>query len=301
MSFKVKFWGVRGSIACPGQRHMIYGGNTSCLEVSIGGERFILDGGTGIRNLGHWLPKKGVKQATVLFSHTHWDHINGVPFFAPAYQAGNAFRVLAGHLADTGGIANIFAKQMSDPYFPVPSSAMRAAITFEDFRAGDSFKLGHNDRVSVRTAPLRHPNGATGYRFDCRGRSVCYVTDTEHVPERLDSNILGLIEGADLMIYDCTYTDQEFAGKIGWGHSSWQEGVRLALAGNVRRLAIFHHDPDHDDEFMDRLALAARREWAGAFVARESMQLDIDQLAEQEPQRATAMRPRLVTIGGRSA
>ena len=301
MSFKLKFWGVRGSIACPGQRHMVYGGNTACLEVSAGGERFIFDGGTGIRNLGQWLPKKGVREATVLFSHTHWDHINGLPFFAPAYQPGNHFRLLAGHLGQTGGIASIFARQMSDPYFPVPTSAMRANLRFEDFTAGDRFGLGVADRVGVRTAPLNHPNGATGYRLDYQGRSLCYVTDTEHRPGTLDANILGLIEGADLLIYDCTYTDQEFAGKIGWGHSTWQEGIRLAQTANVRRLAIFHHDPDHDDSFMDRLALAARREWAGAFVARESMRLDLHRLVEEELPRPVNLRPRLITVGGRRA
>jgi phosphoribosyl 1,2-cyclic phosphodiesterase len=128
----------------------------------------------------------------------------------------------------------------------------------------------------VRTAPLNHPNGATGYRLELGGRSVCYVTDTEHLPGEPDKNVLGLIEGADLVIYDSTYTDEEFPGKVGWGHSTWQEGVRLCRTAGARRLAIFHHDPDHDDSFMAAVDKTARAEWDGAFAAREEMIITVD-------------------------
>jgi phosphoribosyl 1,2-cyclic phosphodiesterase len=280
MGIKVKFWGVRGSIACPGTQYVRYGGNTSCIEVSVGGERFILDGGTGVRNLGHWMLKKDVRRATILLSHTHWDHINGLPFFSPAFRKGHSFHVMAGHVSEGQGIAKVFAGQMENPYFPVPVEAMLADISFEDFRAGETLKLGANGSVTVRTAPLNHPNEATAYRFDHQGRSVCYLTDTEHIPGKPDETILGLIEGADLLIYDSTYTDDEFSGKVGWGHSTWQEGVRLAKVANGRQLAIFHHDPDHDDNFMDEVAAQAQEQWQGAFVARENMRLDIDRLAD---------------------
>ena len=125
--------------------------------------------------------------------------------------------------------------------------------------------------IFVRTAVLNHPNGATGYRIEYKGKAMCYVTDTEHAPGQPDQNVLGLIEGADLVIYDSTYTDAEFVTKVGWGHSTWQEGVRLCQAANVKMLAIFHHEPDHEDDFLDQLEVEARALWPGAVLARENM------------------------------
>lgn len=273
MGFKVKFWGVRGSIATPSPRHIAFGGNTSCVEVKLGGRTLILDAGTGIRNLGHWLLKRGETSAELLLSHTHWDHINGFPFFSPAFRRGCRFVIRAGHVADSGGIERVFSSQMAEPFFPVPLNKMGADFVFEDFRAGDRFSLG--DGIYVRTAPLNHPDGATGYRIEYGGKSMCYITDTEHVPGKPDENILRLIEGADLVIYDSTYTDREYESHVGWGHSTWQEGVRLSLAANVRQLAIFHHDPDHEDAFMERLEADARQMWSGAMVARENMRVNL--------------------------
>ena len=274
MAFKVKFWGVRGSIACPSPRHIGFGGNTSCIEVSAGGERIIFDAGTGIRSLGQWMLKKEVKKAHLMLSHTHWDHINGFPFFTPAFLPDRSFEIMAGHVApEEGGIRKVLSGQMAQPFFPVPLEAMRGTLTFSDFSAGDSFDIGPNVRVS--TTPLNHPNGATAYRIDHRGKSVCYVTDTEHVPGQPDQNILGLIEGSDLVIYDSTYTEAEFPEKVGWGHSTWEEGVRLCKAANVKMLAIFHHDPTHDDAFMESLELEARNTWSGAIVARENMRINL--------------------------
>lgn len=273
MAFKVKFWGVRGSIACPGANHIQYGGNTSCIEVSCGGERIILDAGTGMRNLGHWLLRKNTKHATILMSHTHWDHISGFPFFAPAFKEDYSFDVMAGHLGDGLSIKDVFSGQMTHPFFPVPLEVMNAEMRYHDFKAGDSIDL--SSRVHLRTAPLNHPDGATGYRIEHRGHSVCYVTDTEHVVGKPDENILALIEGADLVIYDSTYTDKEFESKIGWGHSTWQEGIRLCQAANVKNLAMFHHDPDHEDRFLNQLEADAKTIWSGAFMARENARLNI--------------------------
>ena len=275
MSFKLKFWGVRGSIACPSPNHIAFGGNTSCIEVSAGGTRIILDAGTGIRNMGHWLQRKNITAATVLLSHVHWDHINGFPFFSPAFHKDWSFHIMAAHLAKFGGIRNVLAGQMTTPTFPVPLEAMRSTMTYEDFDAGDSFNLPADSKVKIRTAPLNHPDGATGYRIEYQGKSLCYVTDTEHVPGKPDETILGLIEGTNLFIYDCTYTDKEFEGKRGWGHSTWEEAVRLAQAANVESLAIFHHDPDHEDRFMERIESQARQMWSGAFVAREHMRVNL--------------------------
>ncbi len=273
MSIRVKIWGCRGSIACPSPTHLKYGGNTTCLEVDAGSHKILLDCGTGIRNLGKQLLQEDAKHCDILLTHTHWDHINGFPFFAPAFDPTYSFDIYAGHLLENGGIQNILETQMVTPVFPVPLEAMRAELSFIDFRAGDKLDIGGPSRVKVLTAPLNHPNGATGYRIEHDDKAFCLITDTEHVPGRLDQNILSLIEGADLVIYDCTYTEFEFASKIGWGHSTWEEGIRLCKAANVKRLGIFHHDPDHDDEFMDNVAAEASAMWDQSFVIQENMDL----------------------------
>lgn len=269
MSFALKFWGVRGSIACPSPSHMQYGGNTSCLEVLAGGERIILDAGTGIRGLGHSLLKEGVKRARLLLTHTHWDHINGFPFFKPGFQSGHHFEIRAGHLGRGRSIRDVLAGQMAQPTFPVPLEEMRASLSFVDFKAGDSFPL--NGGIQILSAPLNHPNGATGYRIEYDGRALAYITDTEHVIGKPDQNVLGLIQGADLVVYDCSYTDEEFPGRINWGHSTWQEAVRLCRMAQAKKLAIFHHDPEHEDDFMQKVEKDARVAWDGTTVAREGM------------------------------
>ncbi len=273
MAFAVKFWGVRGSIATPSPEYMDFGGNTSCVEVVAGDEVYIFDCGSGIRNLGKALLEREVKTANILLSHTHWDHINGFPFFLPAYLDTHAFHLWAGHLIDDGGVEKVMSGQMMQPMFPVPMEAMRSNIMFHDFRAGE--KLNLSKKTKIKTALLNHPNGATAYRLEFGGKSMCYVTDTEHVVGKPDQTILKLIEGADLVIYDCTYTDDEFEKKMGWGHSSWQEGVRLCQAANVKSLAIFHHDPEHEDIFMRKVEKQARSTWDGAFVARDNMMIKL--------------------------
>ncbi len=275
MALKLKLWGVRGSIACATSKHMKYGGNTSCIEVRAGDHCFVLDAGTGIRSFGDELAKSGECVSHMLFTHTHWDHINGFPFFAPGYNPDNSFPILAGHLdSKDGGIRDVLSTQMNNPVFPIPLDAMQAKLEYQDFKAGDTFDLF--DDVKIRTAPLNHPNGATGYRIEHDGKAAVYITDTEHVPGTHDENILGLIDGADVVIYDSTYTEEEFPGKIGWGHSTWNEGMRLCQEANVKQLGIFHHEPSHDDDFMDKLAAEAEEAWDGNFVCREGMEIVLD-------------------------
>jgi len=252
---------------------MIYGGNTSCVEVHLDGCHIALDAGTGIRLLGKSWLSRGVKKATLLMTHTHWDHIIGFPFFGPAYHPDFTLDIMAGHLSHNGGIRRLFSSHMADPMFPVPLDSMNSDMTFSDFQPWGSFVL--EDKVHVSTAPLNHPNMATGYRLDYDGLSICYITDTEHVPGQPDQNVLKLIEGADLVIYDSTYTDEEFDAKIGWGHSTWQEGIRLCQMAGAKRLAVFHHEPEHSDSFMGRLEDEARQRWSEALVAREGMELTL--------------------------
>jgi len=273
--FFVKFWGVRGSVACSSPDHIRYGGNTSCVEVGVGEHRFILDAGTGIRALSKVFRHDDVRTIYLLLSHTHWDHINGFPFFRPAYDPNRRMHVLAGHLKQQGlSIEEVLGHQMRNPVFPVPLEAMKAIVECEDFEAGDAFELLPG--VQLRTRPLNHPNGATGYRIEHAGKVACYVTDTEHVPGHDDENVLALIEGADLVIYDSTYTEPEFAEHVGWGHSTWNEGMRLCRLAGAKRLAIFHHDPDHEDEQMDAIAAEAQAAWPGTLVTRESMTVRLD-------------------------
>ena len=270
---KVKFWGVRGSFPTPD--HIIYGGNTSCVEITWDDTALILDAGTGMRFLGNDYMHRKTKSAVVLLSHCHWDHITGLQFFKPKDEAGWKIRVLAGDLADRGGIRDVFAKTMTEPTCPWPLEKWAAEMLFEDFRTGDVL-TDLAPGVVVRTAPLNHQNGATGYRIEVQGQVICYVTDTEHVPGTPDQNVLSLIKDADLVIYNSTYTDEEFPSKIGWGHSTWQEGVRLCKQANAKRLALFHHDPGHDDAFMARLEDEACKAWEGIVVARDNMVLKLE-------------------------
>ncbi|MBI1244659.1 MAG: MBL fold metallo-hydrolase [Alphaproteobacteria bacterium] len=264
----VKFWGVRGSIPCPGPATVRYGGNTPCLEVHAAGRLMFFDAGTGLLPLGNALAAAGAPvDADWYFTHTHFDHIQGLPFFSPLYDKRNTLRLWASHLAPEMTLKEVLSKMMQAPLFPIPIEIFGADVKFNDFARMSTLEPAPG--VRVRTTMLNHPNRATGYRVEVAGKSLCYVTDTEHVPGKPDENILGLIAGADLVIYDSTYTDDEFPAHVGWGHSTWQEGVRLADRAGAKRLVIFHHDPSHDDAFMDRVAAAASAVRPGTIVARE--------------------------------
>jgi phosphoribosyl 1,2-cyclic phosphodiesterase len=278
--FQVQFWGVRGSIACPGQDTVRYGGNTACVEMRVGGQRLIFDAGTGIRLLGDQIIAEnkvsGGLAGHIFFSHSHWDHIQGFPFFSPAFVAGNRFDIYGGLTPNGITIKERLDTQMMDPNFPVPLKIMGAEMNFHNLAVGEVIQLA---AVTVISAPLNHPGSATGYRVNYGGRSAAYVTDTEHLPGQLDENILKLIQGVDLFIYDCTYTDDEYGhptnGKVGWGHSTWQEGVRLAQIAGVKQLVIFHHDPSHNDAFMDDIGRSAKALFPGAVVAQEGQVYDL--------------------------
>jgi phosphoribosyl 1,2-cyclic phosphodiesterase len=274
VSFSVRFWGVRGSIAVPGPSTARYGGNTSCVEVRCDDKLFILDAGTGIRTLGASLQSTGAPiDADMLFTHTHIDHVCGIPFFAPFYLPGNRFHLWLGGLSKGWGIEQALRQIMQAPMFPVALDIFKAELIFNDFHSGDDIVT--ESGFVVGTAQLNHPGGATGYRIEHNGRSLAYITDTEHRPPHRDDRIVKLIKGADLMIYDSTYTDEEFPRYIGWGHSTWQEAIRIADAGEVKRLAVFHHDPSHDDEFMDTLAQKAEQARPGTLIAREGMVIEL--------------------------
>ena len=271
--FSVKFWGVRGSIPCSDASVRRYGGNTSCLEVRCGNHLIILDAGTGVRYLGQALDQSKPIDADIFLTHTHFDHVCGIPFFEPFYNPNNTFRIWAGHLIPKMTIKQVLVEMMMAPLFPVPLKVFAATMRYYDFPAGQTVAV--KPGVSVRTAKLNHPSGATAYRVDYQGKSFCYLTDTEHASDQLDQNILELIEDADYVAYDGMYTDDEYKNRKGWGHSTWQEGVRLCDAANVETFVLFHHDPDHDDSFLDDIGkqLEARR--PGSLMAREGLVIDL--------------------------
>ena len=249
---------------------MRYGGNTSSLEVRCGEEVLLFDAGTGIRYLGRALEGKRL-DADVYFTHTHFDHVCGLPFFRPLFEPQNRFRLWAGHLRGAMTLKRVLAEFMVSPLFPVPPEVFRSNLEYRDFTAGETLTTPKG--VHVRTSVLNHPDGATGYRVDYDGRSLCLVYDTEHVPGSLDRNVLALISGAELVIYDAMYTDDEYRRYVGWGHSTWQEGIRLCREAGAKRMVVFHHDPSHTDDIMDKIGADAIAVRPGTVTAREGMVL----------------------------
>ena len=269
--FLIRFWGVRGSVACAGPETVRYGGNTSSLEIRCGEHLLMFDAGTGFRKLGDSLLAEAPLDADLFLTHTHFDHVVGLPFFKPAFNPDNTFRMWAGHLMPELNLRIVLSEMMMAPLFPVPLEIFAAELSFRDFRMGET--LNPKPGVTLRTAPLSHPNGATGYRVEFAGKSICYLTDTEHVDGEPNQNILNLIEGADIAIYDSMFTEEELPRRRGFGHSTWEEGVRLCDAAGVKQFVVFHHDPDHDDAFMDEIAALVEQRRPGSVVAREGMVL----------------------------
>ena len=274
--FQIKFWGVRGSIPCPGSETVRYGGNTSCVEMQVGRERLIFDGGTGLRILGQSLMTESPVKAHLFFSHSHWDHIQGFPFFIPAFIRGNTFKIYGIPSANGVTIKQRLHDQMLHPNFPVPLQIMQADLEFYDLEIGETLHYGD---VSIETRPLNHPGEAVGYRVNWRGLSAAYITDTEHFPDRFDDNVLALVRQADVMIIDATYTDEEYNdpkySKVGWGHSTWQQAVKIAQAAQVKQLVLFHHDPGHNDDFLDRIGEQARKILPQTILAREGLSIEL--------------------------
>ena len=275
--FSVRYWGVRGSIATPGLGTARYGGNTSCVEVRCGDQRFVIDSGTGIRGLGDALMATGRPvECHLLYSHLHWDHIQGLPFFMPAYCDTTTVHVYAARRDDTD-LATVLQRQMTYPNSPVEWEALGANFAIQEFNAGETLEIGG---VRIRTCVLNHPGEATAYRFEYAGRSFVHATDHEHGDTAIDAGLTALAEGADYLSYDASYTEEEYAGSrgqahIGWGHSTWEEAVALSQRAGVRNLVLFHHDPAHDDEQMDAIHAQAKERFAATLAAREGMVIEL--------------------------
>lgn len=275
---KVTFWGVRGSTPCPCESNRRYGGNTACVSLEVAGEApIVLDLGTGLRFFGQTQPTDGSFRGTALITHIHWDHVQGLPFFPPADRAGAEFDIY-GPTQDEGDLGDVFGDFMRPPYFPVHFSQLRGAIRFHDVTE-DDVAIG-NAKVRVRSVP--HCGPTVGYRIEWDGAVVTYISDHQ-APLSLDrvaDSVLELADGADLLIHDAQYTREEFAEKSHWGHCTVDYAVLVAKQARAKRLALFHHDPSHDDAFVDRLldqarCLGAMAGLADVVAAAEGMSFDL--------------------------
>ena len=273
---KLSFWGVRGSTPTVDPATWRYGGNTPCLELSApDGTQFILDCGTGLRVLGSRSTapaRNGRNPETHIFvTHYHWDHIQGIPFFAPLYAESNEFHFYSFRSKHLGrdSLKQVFETQMAMPYFPVNMSAMSAKKRFMEVTGGDSFTIGEN-RIIARH--LNHPQGCLGFRIETPGGVIAYATDNEPGDPKLDAELEELAAGADIFVNDAQYTPEQLATtRKGWGHSSWHEGVKVARRAGSKTLVLFHHDPDSTDRMVDGLLRQAREELDSVFAASEGM------------------------------
>jgi len=287
-SFTVRFWGVRGSMATARPQCCGVGGNTSCVEVRAGDQLIILDAGTGLYGLGATL--SGRVAATFLFSHFHWDHIQGFPFFSPLYEPGNRF-TLVGPTDGACDTRYALENLMGAPHFPVELDDVCADLRFRTLCPGDAMQIG---AARVTCAALNHPQRCLGYRIDLGDRSVVYATDTEPGCEDIDSDLRDLARDASLLIYDAQYTEAEYHGgagksRRGWGHSTVEEACRVARAAGVETLALFHHDPSRDDTHVDALLSDCRQRFANVVAAREGMTIEIARPVAEK--RVTRSRP----------
>lgn len=278
---KLVFWGVRGSTPTLERDTWRYGGNTPCLELTApDGTPFILDCGTGLRMLGNqWTSTNGGKgiDAQVLVTHYHWDHIQGIPFFHPFFEARNRFHFHSFQSRDLGpnSLRQVLEAQLAKPYFPVDVSMMTAEREFREIGGGETWEV---KGTQITAAWLNHPQGCLGYRLDTTCGSVVYATDNEPGVPEFDATLRQLANDADVLIYDAQYSPEQLAStRKFWGHSSWLEGVKIARTSKVRNLVLFHHDPDSSDQKIDGFLSAARREFPATWAATEGMTISLSE------------------------
>jgi len=278
----VKFWGTRGSIPAPEPNCMKYGGDTSCVSIHSATDILILDAGSGIRKLGASLAEDPLFTGTayIFLSHSHWDHIQGFPFFQPAFVAGNTFFIHGAFKADRR-LQSALKGQMGSIYFPVSLEDLSGSLKFVELVEEDTIA----GNCTVRSRALNHPGGCLGYRISDGSCTVAYCTDTEHRPNGVDEKVIELAKDADLLIYDAQFTPKEYAtNRKGWGHSTWQEGVKIAHEANVGKLVLFHHDPYHSDSIIDKIVEEARVFFPNTIGASRGLELNLGDFSLQDSQ-----------------
>ncbi|PIX38487.1 MAG: MBL fold metallo-hydrolase [Armatimonadetes bacterium CG_4_10_14_3_um_filter_66_18] len=279
---KIRIWGGRGSLLTPGEHTRRYGGNTTCLEIRLQDDRLIVvDAGSGIRGLGNALLKeKDLSELCLVLTHAHWDHLMGFPFFVPAYLERFKLRVRGGPLAKVS-LQDYLSHQMQPPFFPVEFSVMKANF---DFSQGDPIRRCESG-ATLEPIRLSHPNNGYGHKFIENGKSFVFLTDNEldmqHERGLSRAEYVQVCEGADLLFHDAQYTDEEYQRKRGWGHSTYQSATSLALEAGVKRLGLFHHDPDRTDDDLDEQVCRCRQQLADCgsdlecFACREGEEIEL--------------------------
>jgi phosphoribosyl 1,2-cyclic phosphodiesterase len=272
----IRCYGVRGSSPTCDFRTWRYGGNTACVEVETpGGHRILLDAGTGLRSLARstaWAPAGRPVRVFWLLSHYHWDHIQGLPFFPPLYDGRNRFEFFGPRPEGGQGMEAALQGHILRPYFPVDLSALAAARSFTEVAPDTRWRAGD---ATVEAVRLHHPHGCLGYRIETPAGTLVYATDTEPGDPAGDEAVRRLARGADVLIYDAQFSVERLPSRHGWGHSTWQEGIRVARAAGARCLLLFHHDPEADDAALDRLVQLARAEWPETWAAAEGLQVAV--------------------------
>jgi phosphoribosyl 1,2-cyclic phosphodiesterase len=276
---RVRFWGTRGTRPTPGRHTLRYGGNTTCVEVRGSKDQLlILDSGSGIAELGTSLAQEGAADLHLLISHTHWDHIQGFPFFGPAFVPGTRMTVI-GPAGSIKSLQAAFADQMDPAYFPLRLDQVPADLEFVEVLAGQPFEVAG---MTVTPHELNHPIVTLGYRIEEGGRAFVFATDNELLPANGFGSMVEWCRGADLLVHDAQYSQEEYQGRAGWGHSTFEDSLSLAEEAEVRQLAFFHHDPQHSDDQIDALieeALGNHRQRGGggvlAFPAAEEHEISL--------------------------
>lgn len=274
-AFTVTFWGVRGSVPVPGPSTVKYGGNTPCVEVRCGKTLIIIDAGTGAVPLGRSLIKQaGPIEAYIFFSHFHWDHIQGFPFFAPFFNPANTFHFYGSH-GTPDSLKKALAGQMENPNFPIALDFLPSTKTFNDTRENEKVSINGGE-IIVETVKLYHPTFCIGFRISYAGKVFVYASDNEHYDDGIHKPLKDTCANADLVIFDAAYTPEEYRGDVGparktWGHSTWEVGTAFAKELHIKKLALFHHDYTHNDAMMDEIADKAIKAFPNTVIAREGM------------------------------
>jgi phosphoribosyl 1,2-cyclic phosphodiesterase len=267
------FWGVRGSLPTPGPDTAIYGGNTSCIEIGLPGRDptslLLIDAGSGLVRLGRSRDWSSVKRIDLLLTHLHHDHVIGMPFCKAFYRSDIELHLWCGNLGGATAEAAL-DRMFAPPLFPLTLADLPARKIHHGFRAGETIDVGG---MTIRTAPLRHPSGATGYRFDAGRGSLAVITDIEHCDGPPDAEVVELCKGVDTLVYDTMLEECDYGRCKGWGHSTLSAGLALAEAAACRRFVGFHHAPEHDDAMMAAREQRLQAAWPSAIMAREGMTL----------------------------
>lgn len=276
MGFVVKFWGTRGSIATSHENYKEFGGNTSCVSVETQDHLFIFDMGTGLRDLGLWMMQHAKKNAHIFVSHLHYDHVIGFPFFQPAWAPDVTLEIFAPRTEKSGTIEHFFNNiLMTPPLFPIDYKSLSSKRILHETKEDLILELNGCEKINVYGIPLNHPGGAMGYRINIGNHAVCYISDHEHGVTSLDEKLKKSIQEADVVIYDATFTPDEYAQKKGWGHSTYEQGISFARQAGVKKLYLFHHDPSHDDDYVKKIEKDAQKIWPHVEAARQGHSYEV--------------------------